>query len=730
MAGANCGRVALALALLAVMPGTGSAADVTSAFSELTRLVGDRVGPDPRAFRDCSQTPIAFLDSHVVTEENRWFSKWAFTWATVAIEGGTCIYLEKPERRGLSTYEARILMSAGSLDLANEPAAMCPKPDIRDFDTDIDRLEADGRGAGFTYSTSSIAAKGELAPFARIQRDFVARQKALFAAAVKHEGEQGSTGKRMLGISFELSRSGDFSSLQANVASTLAGHATNTFSGWLLHRPSGRILAFDDLFVDPQAMRELILVKARPRMSTRFKQIYVSERTEIERQRKEALIDERVLAVTDRTRSATWQVTLDRGDPCEPGLLVTFDGAWLAPNISDRPEARFTAASIRMLLKPEFRDALGQHVEKVPVEPAFSSETVARQFPALIEVSRQNLLPLAELQPDLVGCLGERPESLDADSPNPEQLQWMYNGLYRWRFAVHGDGTCVVLLYPEQRGLSREEGQALLSAAKRKLPFDESKLDPAFASEYPNDMAQTFGGFPAFERGSKDGVNYTIGFMGMDGALQPLDVIQRRSARDEIAAMAKEVLRHRPGADVKALSAKLRVNFVPGGRTAELAVLGVESRRSFADGQESVFFSSWMLHVPSAKLIGFDDLFVDPAAVRKRISEGYRRGIPSRMAFYAFPDREKEASAFHAAYRRAAYRLSAPTPEHFRDVRFGTLDASLLVYFSREPLARGDYAWNEVALKSLQPYLKSKYAHAFDPARRLQPATVEGVGTR
>jgi hypothetical protein len=251
-----------------------------------------------------------------------------------------------------------------------------------------------------------------------------------------------------------------------------------------------------------------------------------------------------------------------------------------------------------------------------------------------------------------------------------------------------------------------------------------------FAGEYRLDMAQTFGGFPAFERGSMDGVDYTIGFIGTDEMLQPLDLIQRRSAREEIAAMAKLVLRHRPGADSNKPSAKLRMNFISGGRTTELAVLAVEGHRSLADGQDSVFSSSWMLHVPSGRLIGFDDLFVDPAAVRKRISERYRREIPSHMAFYAFvgDNKEKEAATFHEAYRRAAYRLSAPTPEHFRDIRFSMMDASLLVYFSKESLARDDFPWSGATLKSLRPYLKPEYIHALDAARSPQPANVERIG--
>jgi hypothetical protein len=175
------------------------------------------------------------------------------------------------------------------------------------------------------------------------------------------------------------------------------------------------------------------------------------------------------------------------------------------------------------------------------------------------------------------------------------------------------------------------------------------------------------------------------------------------------------------------------MNFFSGGRTAELAVLAVEGRRSYSGGQEEPFTASWMLHVPSGKLIEFDELFVDPATVRKRISEVYRRNIPSRMGgrvTFLGDDAGKKEAIYRDTYRRAAYRLSTPARNHFRDVRFNSDGAhpGLLVYFSEEILPGDDTAYGGASLKFLRPHLRREYIRAFDPAGAPQPATVKGIG--
>jgi hypothetical protein len=446
-----------------------------------------------------------------------------------------------------------------------------------------------------------------------------------------------------------------------------------------LHVPSGRLLTFDDVFVDPQTTRAMIVQKVRPMLTARLRGDYGAAP-----QVAASDIDPRILRVTDPGHASAWHLTLDHIDPCTPGLVLIFDGDQ-APN-GDHAEARLGSPSILAAMKPEIRRALGDTIPLTGTKPPFSSDIVARQFPELVDIASRNLVPIAELQPDLVGCPERSRDTLTVDM-TAERTQWIHNGWYRWFYALRDTGVCVVLLYPEQRGLLRDEAWALLSAARRRLPFDESRLDPAFASQYPTDIAQAFGGLPTFEHGTPKFLDYTIGFLGIEAPLQALDAIQRRMARAEISGATRQAARHRAAGTSHAT---LRMDFIAGGRTAELAVLVLQGSIAFADGTTTPIEKTWMLHVPSGKLITFDDLFIDPAVVRKAISDGYRKNImPSSMAFHAFigDDHEKQAAAFRKTYQRNAYRLSTPSSDHFRNVQFSGDHGreGMNVFFHRKP---------------------------------------------
>ncbi|MEO7326643.1 MAG: hypothetical protein ABIW82_17615 [Dokdonella sp.] len=405
--------------------------DSTSSLAQLTRLVGNRVISDIGEFRDCSQAPVGVLDAQIASEENAMLAQLPFTWAKIAFDGGTCVYLEKPERRGLTSDEARVLMTAAShrIEFPLGAQTTCPRADIRD-NIDPESTEESGHEDGLLYSFAFANTAHDLSPLGKVQRQFADRQKRLLAEQIKKFSTDTQRVPRELGISFQLLRSGELASLTADIVVTrLLSERRST--GWLLNISSGRILAFDDLFDDPQAARALVATKARARMAERFKDMYVREYTETERHASETAIDQRLAEVTDPASSSAWQVTLDRADPCQPGLLVTFDGASLTPFVNERPEARIGMAGIRNLLKPEYRDALPEPMARIPVKPPFREEVNATLFRALMQESSRLRLPLAELQTDLVDCSDKSVESVQYN-PNAQQWLWMYNGLYRW----------------------------------------------------------------------------------------------------------------------------------------------------------------------------------------------------------------------------------------------------------------------------------------------------------
>lgn len=685
------------------------AARPPTAMEGLKAFVVERIAADIPAFSDCSQLPIEVLDAHAGEPQTQWLAHWAFTWSRAGVDGRLCLYLEKPERRGLTAEEARLLMLATSGSLVFPDASViewvCPKRDIRDGY--FERINVKGAGKGYTYGITYADAGDDLEPLDRLQREFAASILKQVGSAPTQFAGDGS-----VGISFRLTRAGTLASIEADVGvkSSSTAPVRQARHAWLVQMPEGRILSFDELFVDPVSFATHMSPKVRANLKERYGD-RVDARFERDRLAEREIIDRRVDQLTDPARRARWEVMLDYYDACEPGLMVQFDGEDLTPTASERPQARFGAAGIKAWLKPEYRDAFGEPTAK---RQAFPPDVVAGLFPALLDVASHDRLPLEELQPDLVDCA-----NLDLSSVQPyprvERSKWVYNGVYRWSFLARPDGTCIVLSYPERRGLSRDEAWSLLSVVGKAMPVDASRIDPAFWSEYPLGAAKDFGGCPTFSHGTSNGVGYEINYMGTSDSLGPLDEVQRRFARETLAAARAERARRAGRA-----APSLRLDFSAAGRTAELAVLAAYGELVDATGVLERIQKSWMLHVPSGKLLAFEDLFVDPARVRRKISEDYRREIPNWRSFQVFLDDPtgEQAVAHRRQYEQAAWLASEPTPDRFRNVYIDTdLERPRLsVQFQAERLPSGEIAGAGATLKTLRGFLKPEYAHVFDTA--------------
>jgi hypothetical protein len=120
-------------------------------------------------------------------------------------------------------------------------------------------------------------------------------------------------------------------------------------------------LRFDELFADPALARELIAKRAAKYLAQRYRQIYVHDRTEAERNAKEANIDAAIARALS-TSTATWSVALDVIDPCEPGLLITFEPHELLPDVLERAEVRLALKGVTDLLTTKLKDALSSSI--------------------------------------------------------------------------------------------------------------------------------------------------------------------------------------------------------------------------------------------------------------------------------------------------------------------------------------------------------------------------------
>lgn len=588
---------------------------------------------------------------------------------------------------------------------ASETAWECTRQDNRDSEHGENNLRR--KTTRFEYSIGFVDLEGDrlLGPLDRAQHAFAAKQ---IAALRKRAAGPADADDRFLGVTFELSLDGDFASLSARTQ--FDRHPPTLFSGWLLHIPSGHILSFRDLFDDADLAAANMEVKARPPILDRLEHYLVDEGTEAERAMRAATLRERVIRATARSRSADWQLTLSPYDPCEPALRVTFgdaDALW-AP--SEPIEISFRYSGLRPLLKDQYKDALRSFPRSIARAP-FSDEQRARLLPDMLVEAAANRLPLAELQPDVVDCSSEDPDELSGD-PAMWRESWVFNGPYSWTYASRGSGTCVIVLSPTRRSLSLDEAWAFLSAARRSLPLDESRIDPAVLASHAIHLRQTLGGWPTFEHGSIDGIDYACRFAGVDSSLRPLDEWQHAYARKMLASI--------PMADTDERPIGLDIGFHGGGRTEELAILAVDAVWRFADGhQKTVARESRILHVPSQRLLAFGDLFVDPQAVRKHIGEEYPRDMPGGIAFIGV-DSDIQTREFAASYRRAVAHVTMPVPENFRYVVFrNDSPGGFVIHFPVDDIARKYREFllpASVSFKWLHSHLKPAYRFALEPA--------------
>jgi hypothetical protein len=601
-----------------------------------------------------------------------------------------------------------LLVGFGLLERAHaeevDAARECTRQDNRDHEHG--EKDAHRKTTRYEYSIRFIDLDRDnlLAPLDRAQRSFAAKQ---IAALRKRSSTVVDPNDRFLGISFDLSVDGDFASLTAETS--LNRHPPTLFAGWLLHVPSGRILSFRDLFDDAPFAAAMVEAKVRPPIVDRLERYAVKEGSEAEQAVRAATIRERVERATARSTSADWQFSLSPYDLCEPALRVTFGDADPLWTLSERIEIPLRYSGLRPLLKDNYKDALRSFPRSIVRQP-FSDEQRAQLLPDLLVEAASNRLPLAELQPDVVDCSGDDPNEL-ADAPATWRESWVFNGPYSWTYASKGVGTCVVVLSPTSRSLSRDEAWAFLSAAKRSLPLDESRVDPAELSAHATYLRQTLGGWPTFEHGTIDGIDYACRFAGVDPILRPLDEWQHAYAKKILASIPKAISDEHP--------IRLEIDFSGGGRTEELAILDAEAQWRFADGHwKTAGNESRILHVPSQRLLTFDDLFVDPHAVRKHIGDEYPREMPGGVVFPGV-DSEVQTRELVASYRRAVAHATAPVPENFRHVVFrNDSQGGFVIYFPADDI---EQKYRELMLpgsasfKWLRPHLKPAYRYALEP---------------
>lgn len=350
--------------------------------------------------------------------------------------------------------------------------------------------------------------------------------------------------------------------------------------------------------------------------------------------------------------------------------------------------------------------------------------------------------------PSIVGAGGSLPHELMEDAQS--RRQWIFNGLYDWHLLQYPSGTCIVVRgITQPRPLRAAEARVLVSAAAMNLA-DPERPDLQVAFNCHAKAEQVYGGdVPKYDSGRFKGGRYRIFYAALAPELAPLDVAQRQHAKDW-----KRGLRKLPAANGQAESDDLyeaELRFRPTSRGAQLATLQAVATRRLPDGTTETRYMDWMVHIPSQRLIRFEDFFLDPAAVHERIAAVYRswsaQRLESAMQGIAFlgsdslefeardRDAEEQRKAYEEAYREAMDRQSRLRPDYLPYVTVVRTEAGPLEFggsFSYETLPDGLPASWKATIDELRPFMKPEYAGVLErlqcpplPADPLSTASTE-----
>jgi hypothetical protein len=352
-----------------------------------------------------------------------------------------------------------------------------------------------------------------------------------------------------------------------------------------------------------------------------------------------------------------------------------------------------------------------------------SNGACAQQAPSFDELASamsNRLLPESEMPEHLVDCPALNGMSLPRDAFDDFQFQnqWIFNGAYYWVLLRLPAGTCVFLTGDQQRGLTRGEGRALLSAARLDVP-DVAHLDAQKATNCYARRDGTFGGdFPAYERGVINGRRYQIFFAPMPPELKLLDDAQHRHAEEQKRALMRLTAKKKNPVVGSAFDVVL--SFRKTGKSMQLASLEGTLKRS--DGTYSI--ENWLLDIRRSRLISFADLFVDPLAAQSYIADKYHRNaakyVSEEMRDLAFIGDEngEQARDYRARMLDAVERVTRVSPP--RLLRIEIVSAPVPTRkgpffggtFTTELLPNGSPVFWTATQDELKPFLKQEYVSA------------------
>jgi len=220
----------------------------------------------------------------------------------------------------------------------------------------VDALIDSAASEKYRYEIRYVALPPEDAPLAAALRAYGDKQKRDFLERSGGDSapSEDANWPWQMHLGFELrSRNADFVSLLASgEAYTGGAHGNPLLASFVLHRPSRRVIALPELFVNPDAGLRAIAAEARRELRGRQR---AGENNDGRR------IDDG--AAPSAENYAVFLVDADAGGKAK-GLEVIFPAYQVAGYAQGAQQVKVPAAKFRALLKPEFKSAFAMATPK------------------------------------------------------------------------------------------------------------------------------------------------------------------------------------------------------------------------------------------------------------------------------------------------------------------------------------------------------------------------------
>jgi hypothetical protein len=129
------------------------------------------------------------------------------------------------------------------------------------------------------------------------------------------------------------------------------------------------------------------------------------------------------------------------------------------------------------------------------------------------------------------------------------------------------------------------------------------------------------------EAAGSDGVEVAARYPSMRSELAPLEVAMRAYTQAQQADLAARVKQLKPEAERVERPAKLDLDFTVATQTVAFVSAIAQGQADIGDAKPALLRATFNLHMPSGKIVGFGDLFADPAAALKIFSDEVRRRL-------------------------------------------------------------------------------------------------------